>query len=229
MAIAYLLNYLLFNLISFLYWYFALYKQEKRKSLLLQNEKLKAELLFLKSEVSPHFLFNSLNNIYSLSITKHDNAPLMIAKLSDILRYIIYEGKNKVIPLKREVELLKNYIDLQLLKKPKAEKNIHFAFNGVQSYHKMAPLILINIVENCFKHSNIAYVEIAFLEIALKVKDDKLHFYAANSFIANSKKSGVGLDNIKLQLKHHYPDKHIFEIYNNGGIFKVKLQLNLNQ
>ncbi len=221
------LNYTLFIVISFLYWYFTLYQQEKNNRLSLQNEKLQAELMLLKSQVSPHFLFNSLNNIYSLSVIKHDNAPIMIEKLSDILRYIIYEGKNRKVHLEREVELINNYIDLQLLKKLKAEKNIKVVINGVSSSHKIAPLILINMVENCFKHSDIAYNKNGFLDIHLSIENERLHFSTTNSYMKSSKKSGIGLKNIEQQLKHYYPDTHNLTSESNEDIFKVELEINL--
>ncbi len=114
----------MYVVISFLAWYFLMYQTEQQNQLKLQNEKIQAELLLLKSQVSPHFLFNSLNNIYSLSVVKHDNASVMIEKLADILRYIIYEGHKQQVPLEREIELINNYIDLHLLKKLKAKKNM---------------------------------------------------------------------------------------------------------
>lgn len=221
------LNYILYILISFLYWYVMLFFQEKQNRLSLQNEKLQAELLFLKSQVSPHFLFNSLNNIYSLSVTKHDHAPIMIEKLSDILRYVIYEGNKQNVLLEREVELINNYIELQLLKKLKAEKNISIGINGVNSSQKISPLILINIVENCFKHSDIAYNEFAFLKIEIQVKDNLLYFGAANSFKESNKTQGIGLENIKQQLQHYYPEKHQLTINSTNGVFKIELQLEL--
>ena len=227
MAIAYLLNYLLYIVISFLYWYLLLYQQERQKSLLLQNEKLKAELLFLKSQVSPHFLFNSLNNIYSLSVIKNDNAPVMIEKLSDILRYIIYEGKNQFVPLEREIELLNNFIDLQLLKKLKAEKNISVSFNGVSSLHKIVPLLLINIIENCFKHSDIGYNANGFLRINLKVNVSEMRFIAENSFLKSNKEPGIGLINLEKQLQHYYPDKHELIIEEMTGVYKVDMTIDL--
>lgn len=221
------LNFILYILISFLYWYLTQFFQEKQNRLTLQNEKLQAELLFLKSQVSPHFLFNSLNNIYSLSVTKHDNAPIMIEKLSDILRYIIYEGNKKSVLLEREVELINNYIELQLLKKLKAEKNISISIKGVNSSQKISPLILINIIENCFKHSDIAYNELAFLNVEIQVKNNLLHFKTENSFKGSNKESGIGLENIQQQLKHYYPEEHQLQISNIHSVFKVELQIDL--
>ena len=225
------LNYILFIIISYLYWYLTLYQQEHQNRLALQNEKLQAELLLLKSQVSPHFLFNSLNNIYSLSLAKHDNAPLMIEKLSDILRYIIYEGKNEYVPLEREVALLNNYVDLQLMKKLKAEKNISLYINGQINNQKVAPLLLINIIENCFKHSDVIYNENAFVSIDLTIENDSFKFEAKNSFQNKNKNKnknkGVGINNIQRQLEHYYPNNHQFIIDNNNGIFYVLLTINL--
>lgn len=226
---SYSLNYVLFVLMSFLYWYLTLYQKEKQNRLSLQNEKLKAELLFLKSQVSPHFLFNSLNNIYSLSVNKHDNAPVMIEKLSDILRYIIYEGNKQDVMLEREMELISNFIDLQLLKKLKAEKNISISIEGLHSSQRIAPLILINIIENCFKHSDLAYNEDGFLVVKVSIENNHLNFSTANSFKESIKKSGIGLENIKLQLQHYYPNKHQVDISNSDSVFKVEWKIDLSQ
>ncbi len=225
--VTFALNYLMFILISFLFWYFTLYRDEKQNRLELQNKKLQAELLLLKSQVSPHFLFNSLNNIYSLSVVKNDNAPVMIEKLSDILRYIIYEGKNQFVPMEREIELLNNFIDLQLLKKLKAEKNISVSFNGVSSLHKIVPLLLINIIENCFKHSDIGYNANGFLRINLKVNVNEMRFIAENSFLKSNKEPGIGLINLEKQLQHYYPDKHELIIEEMTGVYKVDMTIDL--
>ena len=226
-AYAFTINYVLFILISFLYWYFNLYQQEKQYGLKLENEKLQAELQFLKSQVSPHFLFNSLNNIYSLSVVKHDNAPVMIEKLSDIMRYVIYEGRNQEVLLEREVELINNYIDLQLLKKLKAENNLAISVQGLNNSQKIPPLILINFVENCFKHGDIAYNKEGFLKVKIHIENNILKFSTINSFRKSGKKEGVGLANIKEQLKHYYPESHSLELTSSDGVFKVYLQIEL--
>lgn len=224
--ISFSLNYILFIVISLLYWYFIQYRQEHQNRMVLKNEKLQAELLLFKSQVSPHFLFNSLNNIYSLSIVKHDNATVMIEKLSDILRYIIYEGNKELVPLAREVELLTNYVDLQLLKKLKAGKNVSFTCVGVLPSHQIVPLVLINLIENSFKHSDIGYNEKGFLEIKLMVINNQLTFSTLNSFKPSLKKAGIGLTNVEQQLHHYYP-LHRLHIDQQAGIFKVELQLDL--
>jgi len=151
----------------------------------------------------------------------------MIEKLSDILRYLIYEGKNEYVPLKREVALLNNYVDLQLMKKLKAEKNISLNINGQINNQKIAPLLLITIIENCFKHSDVMYNKNAFLSIHLTIQDDLFKFEAKNSFQNKNKSKGVGIDNIQQQLEHYYHNNHQFIIDNNNGIFNVLLTINL--
>ncbi|MEO9801968.1 MAG: sensor histidine kinase [Reichenbachiella sp.] len=226
--ISFTLNYTLFVLISFLYWYVILFQQERQRSLALKNEKLQAELLLLKSQVSPHFLFNSLNNIYSLSVIKHDDAPVMIEKLSDLLRYVIYEGTQALVPLEREVELLKNYTDLQQLKKLKGGHNIQVVTKGVAGTQRIVPLLLINIVENCFKHGDMAYNAHAVLVVHLEVKEGQLHFRTENSYTPSNKKNGIGLENVRQQLLYYYPEKHQFEINTADHMFKINLQIDLN-
>ncbi len=225
--ISFALNYTIFILVSFLFWKVNQYELEKKRNLELSNQKLEAELQLLKSQVSPHFLFNTLNNIYSLSITKHDNAPLMIEKLSDLLRYIIYEGEQELVPLEREVELLENYTELQLLKKPKGYEHIALSIKGVEGTQQITPLLLINIVENCFKHGDIAYNEQGMLRMNLLVEKDRLHFRTVNSYSPSHKKKGIGLKNVRQQLSHYYPDKHQFDMASTADRFTTDLYIDL--
>ncbi len=226
--ISFTINFISLVLISFLVWKLSKYELEKKRSLALSNEKLKAELLLLKSQVSPHFLFNTLNNIYSLSIEKHEHAPIMIEKLSEILRYLIYEGKKEAVSLEKEADLVKEYIDLQRLKKMKGEEQIKLTIEGIEPHHKIAPLILVNLVENCFKHSDINYNPNGFLRIMLSVKENVLCFKTENSFQQNKKDIGIGLANIREQLKHNYPKEHQFSIQKELTTFKVSLTINLS-
>ncbi len=225
--ISFALNFTMFILVSFLFWKVNQYEAEKKRNLELSNQKLKTELQLLKSQVSPHFLFNTLNNIYSLSVTKHDNAPLMIEKLSDLLRYIIYEGEQELVPLEREVELLENYTELQQLKKPKGSRNITLTTKGVKSAQQITPLLLINIVENCFKHGDITYNKNGVLTIDLEVENERLHFRTVNSYKPSNKKSGVGLSNVRQQLSHYYADRHQFEIDSTTDRFTIDLYIDL--
>lgn len=221
------INFISLILISFLFWKVNQFEFEKKRSLELSNQKLQAELLLLKSQVSPHFLFNTLNNIYSLSLEKHDHAPIMIEKLSEILRYLIYEGKKEVVLLEKEAHLLKEYIALQLLKKMKGEKQIKLVVEGVEHHHKIAPLLLVNLVENCFKHGDVNYNPDGFLRIVLRVQENVLYFKTENSYRQNKKAIGIGIANIREQLKHHYPHAHQFDIHEELATFKVALTINL--
>ena len=225
---SYTLEFSLFTFLSFFYWYFSEHKREKEKALQFQNEKLKAELQLLKSQVSPHFLFNSLNNIYSLSVLKDENASIMIEKLSDILRYIIYEGRKKKVVLQREIELLENYIQLQLLRKLKNDKSIEYKITGDFSNKEIAPLLLINTIENCFKHSNVETNENGFLKINISVVDNNLNVHTQNTFASNKRKKGIGMKNLKGQLKYHYPNTHTLNVDNKNSVFDFKLKIELS-
>ena len=225
--ISFIINFISFILMSFLFWKVSQYELEKEKSLTLSNQKLQAELLLLKSQISPHFLFNTLNNIYSLSIAKHDHAPIMIEKLSEILRYLIYEGKKEVVLLEKEARLIQEYIALQLLKQMKGAEGIKLVIEGIEHHHKIAPLILINLVENCFKHGDVNYNANGFLQITLTVKENVLYFTTENSFQKNKKEVGIGIANIREQLKHIYPNVHQFNIQEELTTFKVLLTIDL--
>ena len=226
--VSYFIEFSLFMIISFLYWYFTKHQEEEKKALQFQNEKLQAELQLLKSQISPHFLFNSLNNIYSLSILNDSNASVMIEKLSDILRYIIYEGKNKKVELQREIELIENYIQLQLLRKLKNEKSIEYKISGDFSKNKIAPLLLINIVENCFKHSNVETSKTGFLKIDISITGNALMIHTRNTFTINKKQKGIGMLNLKEQLSHLYPNLYSLNIEDKNNVFDFKLTINLN-
>lgn len=227
-TISFAINFSSLILASFLFWRVNQYELEKKRNLELSNEKLKAELLFLKSQVSPHFLFNTLNNIYSLSIAKHEHAPIMIEKLSEILRYLIYEGKKESVRLEKEANLIREYVALQLLKQMKGEDQIELTIEGVESHHKIAPLILVNLVENCFKHSDVNYNPDGFLRVMLTVKEDILYFKTENSFQQNRKEEGIGVANIQEQLKHNYPEAHQFNLHKGLNSFEVSLTINLS-
>jgi len=222
-------DHFLFILISFLYWYFTQHKVEKERALQLQNEKLQAQLRFLKSQISPHFLFNSLNNIYSLVIQKNDNAAVMIEKISNILRYIIYEGKKKKVTMEKEIELVENYIELQFLKKLKNQESIEYTIKGDFLNKEIAPLLIINIIENCFKHSNLEANQKGFLQIHIFEENNKLTIHTQNTYTPKpNKRKGVGLQNLKQQLKYHYPATHLLNITDKNGIFNFELSLELN-
>lgn len=223
-----ILNTFLFLLISTLYWYFQQLQHQKERQLKLKSEKLEAELKFLKTQISPHFIFNTLNNIYALTLQKHDNAAPMVAKLSKIMRYILYDCAEPTVFLKKELDTLQHYIQLHLLKKPKSE-NVDFYIEGKVNHLKIAPLLLINFVENCFKHGNLDTDENAWINISCSVNEgDVLHFVTENSIensISKRAHSGIGLDNTRRQLTLNYPKKHELKIETEKDIFRVDLKI----
>lgn len=198
------INFSLFVFISFFYWYVEKYRNEREKNLQLKNEKLQAEMNLLKSQVSPHFLFNSFNNLYALTSAKSDDAPRYIEALSQILRYLIYESEEGHVPIQKEIELIEQYITLEKIKKVKGMDNIRFSVDGTIDRNRIAPLLLISIVENAFKHGDIAQNSDGFIDIRLSVADQLLTFEVKNSTAKTSIGKGVGLTNLQQQLQLNY-------------------------
>lgn len=156
-------------------------EKHKQAELELLKEKLQAELTYLKLQVNPHFLFNALNNIYTLSYLKDENAPQVIMKLSEIFRYMLYECKEERVLLQKEIQFLENYVELQKLKSDRKEQ-IRFTKINIGPEQKIAPLILINFVENAFKHSHWGSRKKAEISV-LVAADEKteLHFRIKNT------------------------------------------------
>lgn len=198
----------------------------------LRSDKLEAELNFLKTQINPHFLFNILNNIYTLAYMKDDKAAPMVAKLSEMMRYMLYEcGENRVL-LSKEISLLQHYVDLQLLK-VESHVNVDFYTEGIRNEHVIAPLLLVSFVENCFKHGDLDINPNGWIAIHAEVDDkNELWFSAANSsrvIPTNEHSKGIGLKNVKRQLSLHYPKAHRLEISETETEFKVDLYIDLNE
>ena len=204
-------------------------EKHKQTELQLLNEKLLAELSFLKQQINPHFLFNALNNIYTLSYLKDENAPQVIMKLSEIMRYMLYECKEDKVLLEREMHILENYIELQKLKSENQEQ-IEFTKINIRPGLKIAPLILINFIENAFKHSNWGNKKEAWIKLLITVTEkNELYFNVKNTiskFISDNKEiGGIGLTNAKKQLEFAYPGKHSLLINDVENIYDVDLKI----
>lgn len=200
-------------------------KRELEKE--LKTHQLEAELRFLKAQVNPHFLFNALNNIYSLSFTESKKTPEMILKLSDMMSYMLYDCKSEKVKLSSEIEYLRNYIDLQQLKKD-GELNIQFDVVGNASNILITPMLFIPFFENVFKHGNMEDTENGWLKSELKVEGNQLSFFIKNSMRTEptkKEKGGVGLENIKNRLKLLFPEKHELNIQNSKDTFSVNLKI----
>ncbi len=204
------------------------YKAEKERAL-VASEKVNSELSFLKAQLNPHFLFNTLNSIYSLANKKSEDTTVAIVTLSELMRYMIYETNQEYISLTKEIEYIKNYISLHLLRL-KDSSGVRVNVHGDLNY-KIEPLLLISFIENAFKYGT-SYKGDTNIRIIINVDDDKLHLYVYNAcFITktNDKNSGIGLENIKNRLNLLYPKLHTLEIKNEKKSFEVNLTLKLKK
>ncbi len=193
----------------------------------LENEKLTAELAFLKSQINPHFLFNSLNNIYSLAYQKSAKTPEAILKLSEIMRYMLYESNDNMVSLSKEISYLENYIELQKLRF-KNNSFVHLDISGNPDNHTIMPMVLISFVENAFKHG-VATDEKNPIEISIHIESDELFFKVVNkkSDLNKDITGGIGLLNVQRRLDLLYKNKYVLEIKNEQDFYKCTLHLKL--
>lgn len=214
-----------------------LFRMSTRKELeaaKTQAAQSQSELHLLQSQLSPHFLFNTLNNMYGLSITQHEKIPQLILKLSDLLRYSVYEANETYVPLKDELAYIHNYIDFEQLRigdRLELKTDIE-SIAGTDI--RIAPMLLIVFIENAFKHSKNTAEPKVFIEIRLKIWGNSILFYLKNSHshsAANEstmeKHSGFGLANVKKRLQLLYPKQHDLVIENEATYYTVNLRLNL--
>ena len=198
----------------------------------MQNEKTETELKALRSQINPHFLFNSLNSIYSLARKNSDLVPEKVVQLSDLMRHVIYESDTDAIPLEKEIEMIRNYIELQNLRTPDSEK-IKLEVLGDLKEKKIAPLLFLPFVENSFKHGLKGGGNRVFVSINIRVQENSLLFEIENSKgknteIKEEKYKGIGIENVRKRLDLIYPGKYSLEISDDEFIFKVTLNLQLN-
>ncbi|WP_449387099.1 sensor histidine kinase [Chryseobacterium lineare] len=204
-----------------LMWFYQQWKWLKT----LEARKSKAELSLLKSQINPHFFFNTLNNLYGLIIEKSDDAPNVVLRLSDIMRYTIYMGKEDLVPLKDEIEYLKNYIELH---KIRYQKKVDIIFNHSQdTSYQIAPLMFIIPLENAFKHGVESLTEDAFIHINMRIENNIINFEIENNFEIREAIAtvGIGIDNLKQRLKLLYSNKHQIQIEVKDGIYKLTLKI----
>ncbi|WP_299109978.1 sensor histidine kinase [uncultured Winogradskyella sp.] len=187
------------------YWIFK-YRKNIQK---LKSDKLEAELMLLKNQINPHFFFNTLNNLYSLIKKDADAAQDYVLKLSDLMRFTIYDSGKESVKLKDEIDYLINFIDLQTARYHK-NIDINFEKNINNSDSSIAPLLFINLLENAFKHGVEKATENAFVHIKLIEDDKKISFTVKNNYDAeeSSENIGIGLKNLKDRLNLLYPNKH---------------------
>lgn len=198
----------------------------------LEKERTSAELKALKSQLNPHFLFNSLNSIYSLARKNSQQVPDKIVQLSDLLRHIIYESDVEFIPLEKEVEMVKNYIELQNLRSVEPDR-IKLEIKGEIKGKRIAPLLFLPFVENSFKHGLKGEIHDSYVRIKIETTAQTLLFNIKNNKgenveIADSKYKGIGIENVKKRLELIYPGKHSLVISENEEKFEVNLQIQMS-
>lgn len=193
----------------------------------LQAEKAKTELALLKSHVNPHFFFNTLNNLYGLTVEKSDDAPRVVLKLSDMMRYTIYEGKEETVALADEVAYLENYVELHKIRYRK-EVDISFV-HDIEDGIRIAPLLFIILLENAFKHGVEKLRDQAFIRSSLKTQGNQLFFMIENNYdpSAIGHRPGIGLDNLKRRLDHLYPNRYDMEVTQTADVYAVQLNITL--
>ena len=198
-----------------------------------QHEK-EAELKLLKAQLNPHFLFNTLNNLYGLSVVKSDKLPNLMLKLSGLLRYSLYETKETYVPLEKEITYLENYMSLEKIRLEDST-DIQFESSGNLSSKQIAPMLFIVFVENAFKHLGVSKDKKSEVIVSLHEENNKLIFKCLNSMGTRNLegddiergKSGIGLQNVKKRLTLMYPETHQLTISENESSYRIQLILDL--
>ena len=202
-------------------WIFEQWKWAKT----LKAEKSKAELALLKSQVNPHFFFNTLNNLYSLAVNKSEKTAEVVLKLSEMMRHTIYEGQKDRVKLDDEIEYLKRYIELHQIR---YQKEVDIIFNAPeQNTLEVAPLLFIILLENAFKHGIDSQINDAFVNVDLTIDKTKLLFIIKNNFDAGSseKSEGIGLKNLRQRLELQYQGRYLLEEKTEDNIYTATLEI----
>jgi two-component system, LytTR family, sensor kinase len=201
---------------------------EQQKMQEVQRLITESELKQLKDNVNPHFLFNTLNSIYALTLTDNHKASDVVMKLSELMRYMFTTAQNASVSLEKEVDYLTNYVSLEQIRLNK-EAVIHFGKKGVFSTKNIAPLLLLPFVENAFKHGVETQSQNITVEIDLALQENELFFQVKNSKPKHNlaDKTGTGLSSIKKRLQLLYPEKHELTIKDEKETFLIKLWISL--
>lgn len=209
--------------------------EEKNRVQTILSEKLQAELFSLRNQFHPHFLFNVLNSLYSRILSKSDDSADIVLKISDFLRYSVYEVNTKHIPLEKEIEYLKNYISLQQLRFDN-RLELSFSTNGIIKNQVIEPFLILPFIENSFKYCLNDTNSQAWITISITASEEWLSIKIENSLSSNCMKnknsetqcSGVGINNVKRRLELLYPNQHILTIKNDVDSFFVSLKIKIN-
>lgn len=206
------------------------YDQKKQMDR-MEVEKLNTEINYLRAQINPHFLFNTLNNLYALALEKSDKTPEVIIKLSKIMDFMLYELDGSKVPLYRDVENLENYIDLEKIRQGN-QAAIVFRKKGEIADQKIEPLLMLPLVENAFKHGVNQLTEGAYLEIELEAKPGAVTLQVKNNYKWTSgrgqqRHNSIGLANLRRRLDLFYPGKYVLDVYDDRINYHVNLAVTL--
>ena len=205
--------------------------QLQRELLEKEKQRVHEELKALKAQINPHFFFNTLNSIYSMSLDKDERLPGTVLQLSELMRYFLYESKEDLVPLSKEIQVLKDYIALQKIRSNDQLRVKTLVENDIKQ-EKIAPLMLITFLENAFKHGAKGETGTSFIDLVISLNHNLLNFSLENNkgtvdLVEKTDHKGLGLENVKRRLELIYPGKHELLIQDKGNSFAVNLQLQL--
>jgi LytS/YehU family sensor histidine kinase len=202
--------------------------KQKLKLQEIKARQLQTELQLLGSQVNPHFLFNTLNNLYALSLDKSDRLPRVIKKLANLMDYMFDSSQNLTVPLIKEKEFIDNYLELEKLRLTD-DSDIQFNVEGNLDEHRIAPMIFIPFVENCFKHGAKATTGKFFVQLLLQLDNNRLVFTASNNTGSGKHpdNTGTGLKNIRRRLELLYPGDHNLYMKRKPNTYQVRLEIRL--
>lgn len=204
--------------------------QRDRKD--LETQRMQSEIKFLKSQINPHFLFNTLNSLYALTLKKDEIAPEIVIRLSDMMRYMLYESNERRVPLEKEVAYIENYLSMEELRQSGAS-DISFVVEGDIGSQMIAPMIFIPFLENSFKHGLNHQIKDGFVHAVMRVLGNKLLFRIENSKPSEiipseqPEQGGIGLSNVRRRLDLLYPGQYKLDIANTEATYIVELSLDL--
>lgn len=220
--------------IALIFYYQRKENAEKSVADQLKSEKLDMELRYLKSQINPHFLFNALNNIYSMVYTHDDNAADGVLKLSEMLRYVLVDCQAVTIPLSKEIKYVENFIDFQMMRMG-GHRDVYVEKDVEKEDFMIAPMILQPFIENCFKYSRLETHPDGYVHVSIRQSGNKFCFETENTIAPNAlpmvgngnaeKNSGIGLMNVRQRLMLHYGENYVFETQQENDIYKVRIEL----
>ncbi|MCY1633056.1 sensor histidine kinase [Marinifilum sp. D737] len=206
--------------------------EAEKKLVELKQKQSETELLALKTNIHPHFLFNNLNSLYALARKKSDETPNYILQLSDLMRYMIYESNDEYVELEKEINYITNYLELQKLR-CKNKTRIQYMIEGELGSQKIAPFLMIPFIENSFKHGGLNQLERDVIDLKIRIEEEQLEMNLRNSIPKQSSKEidpigGFGIENVKSRLNSLYPNKHVLNLSKQEDEFTVALKIDLN-